>query len=100
MEDAYKESNLDYLLVKPVGIGEEVVPVGRYYLQDGKKKVYEMCRGSCIYTYEVSKGPGPVVGGNMAKLDVARFMVDEAVHSTLIRQEQVVGAKPGTPMSG
>mmetsp|Transcript_25153 Transcript_25153/g.54210 ORF Transcript_25153/g.54210 Transcript_25153/m.54210 type:complete len:266 (+) Transcript_25153:51-848(+) len=83
MEDAYIESSLDYLLVRPVGIGEEVVPTGQYYLQQSEKdKVHDM------------------VGGNMAKLDAARFMVDEAVTPTLHMTSQVVGAKPGTPMSG
>ena len=41
-----------------------------------------------------------IVGGNMAKMDVARFMVDEAVNPTLHKTSQVVGAKPGTPMTG
>lgn len=92
MEDAYTESSLDYLLVRPVGIGEEVVPKGRYYLQEaGKKKVRDEYGG------EVIDG---IVGGNMAKLDVARFMVDEAVNPTLHKTSKTVGAKPGTPMSG
>jgi len=93
MEDAYTGSSLDYLLVKPVGIGEEVVPSGRYYLQEpGKKKVHDVASGTVI--------EGDVVGGNMAKMDVARFMVDEACNPTLHRSSQVVGAKPGTPMTG
>lgn len=93
MEAAYTESDLDYLLVKPVGIGEEVLPVGRYYLQEaGKKKVYDVESGATI--------DDEIVGGNMAKMDTARFMVDEAVKPTLHKKSQVVGAKPGTPMSG
>lgn len=79
MEDAYIQSSLDYLFVKPVGIGEEIVPTGMYYLQEpGNKK--------------------DMVGGNMGKLDAARFMIDEAVNPTLHRCSQTVGAKPGTPM--
>jgi len=78
-ESKVSTSKLDYLLVRPVGIGEEAVPVGKYFLQEaGNKK--------------------EVVGGNMAKMDCARFMVDEAVHPTLHRTSQVVGAEPGTPM--
>lgn len=93
MENAYSESNLDFLLVKPVGIGEEVVPVGHYYLQEaGKKKVHDVASDTVM--------DDEVVGGNMAKMDVARFMVDEAVNPTLHKKSQVVGAKPGTPMSG
>ena len=59
--------------------GEDVVPVGKYYLQEpGNKNV--------------------VVGGNMAKMDVARFMVDQAVNPTFHRTSKTVGAEPGTPM--
>eukprot|EP01083_Nonionella_stella_P032086 87806_1 len=90
MENAYSQSSLDYLLVKPVGIGEDVVPVGRYYLQEyGKKKARDVANGEII---------DDIVGGNMAKMDVARFMVDEAVNPTLHKTSQTVGAKPGTPM--
>lgn len=93
MERAYTESNLDYLLVRPVGIGEVVEPVGRYYLQEsGKRQVRD------VFDDKVMEDE--IVGGNMAKMDVARFMVKEAVEPTLHRQSQTVGAKPGTPMSG
>lgn len=77
MESLYKQSSLDYLLVRPVGIGEDVVPVGEYFLQE--------------YGEEA-------VGGNMAKLDVARFMVDEALSPSLHKTSKVVGSKPGSPM--
>jgi len=76
-ERAYQASSLDYLIVRPVGIGEEVEPCGKYYLQ------------------EVGED---VVGGNMAKIDAARFMVDEAMKPSLHRCSKVVGSKPGTPM--
>lgn len=56
------ESSLDYLFVRPVGIGEEVEEAGKYYLQKPGERA---------------------VGGNMAKIDVARFMVDEAVKPSL-----------------
>ncbi|KAL7514618.1 hypothetical protein ACHAXN_011960 [Cyclotella atomus] len=77
MEKMYRSSSLDYLIVKPVGIGEEKVPVGEYYLQEAN---------------------GEAVGGNMAKLDVARFMVDQAVNPSFHRTSKIVGAKPGSPM--
>jgi nucleoside-diphosphate-sugar epimerase len=77
MEEAYLKTSLDYLFVRPVGIGEETVPVGKYFLQDpGNKK--------------------EVVGGDMAKIDVARFMLDQAVNPTFHRTSKTVGAKPGT----
>ena len=79
MEKLFYDSSLDYLIVKPVGIGEDVVPTGKYFLQE----------------------PGEeAVGGNMAKMDVARFMVDEAIQPTIVRGSKVVGSAPGTPMSG
>lgn len=93
MEKAYTESSLDYLFVKPVGIGEEVEPAGRYYLQEsGKRQVRD------VFDNKVMEDE--IVGGNMAKMDAARFIVEEAVQPTLHRQSQTVGAKPGTPMSG
>ena len=74
MERAYKatkEDEIDYLFVRPVGIGEEVVPVGKWVLQKEKYK--------------------DDVGFNMAKLDVARFMVEEAIKPTLHRKAVVIG---------
>ena len=82
---------MDYLFVRPVGIEETKIPVGRYYLQvHGEKKSIDVSADN-----EVIEG---IVGGNMAKLDVARFMVDEVLRPTLHRTSQVVGSKPGTPM--
>ncbi|KAK1743926.1 SDR family oxidoreductase [Skeletonema marinoi] len=79
MEKLFNESSLDYLIVKPVGIGEDVVPAGKYFQQEPGKEA---------------------VGGNMAKMDVARFMVDEAIQPTTVKGSKVVGSAPGTPMSG
>mmetsp|Transcript_28658 Transcript_28658/g.40954 ORF Transcript_28658/g.40954 Transcript_28658/m.40954 type:complete len:275 (-) Transcript_28658:1297-2121(-) len=77
MENLFCESSLDYLIVKPVGIGEDVVPAGKYFVQE----------------------PGEeAVGGAMAKMDVARFMVDEAIQPTIVRGSKVVGSAPGTPL--
>lgn len=81
MEDSYTGSELDYLIVRPVGIGEDVEESGKYYLQESG-----------------SKNKDGMVGGNMAKMDVSRFMVDEALKPTLHRCSKTVGAKPGTPM--
>ncbi|CAB9499692.1 Demethylmenaquinone methyltransferase [Seminavis robusta] len=36
MEKLYHASDLDYLLIRPTGLGEEVVPVGEYFTQDKK----------------------------------------------------------------
>lgn len=74
MERAYKatkEEEIDFLLVRPVGIGEDIVPVGKWALQQEKYK--------------------DDVGFNMAKLDVARFMVEEALRPTLHRTAVVIG---------
>ena len=77
MERLYEASSLDYLIVRPVGIGEDKVPVGQYYLQEPNEDA---------------------VGGNMAKMDVAKFMVDQAINASLHRTSKVVGSKPGSPM--
>jgi nucleoside-diphosphate-sugar epimerase len=74
MERAYRVSDLDYLLVRPVGIGEDVVPVGEWYLQKEKHK--------------------DVLFLNMAKFDLARYMVEEAVNPRKHKEAVVVGAKP------
>lgn len=77
MEKLYQTSSLDYLIVRPVGISEDKVPVGEYYLQEDGEEA---------------------VGGNMAKMDASRFMVAQAVNPTIHRTSKVVGAKPGSPM--
>jgi len=74
MERAYRNSTLDFLLVRPVGISEDVKPVGRWFLQKEKGK--------------------DAVGFNMAKMDVARFMVDEALHPLHHKTGVVIGAEP------
>lgn len=74
MERAYKatkEEEIDYLFVRPVGIGEEMEPVGKWVLQKEK------------YKHDI--------GFNMAKPDVARFMVEEAINPTLHRKAVVIG---------
>ena len=66
------EDTIDYLLVRPVGLGDEVEPVGTWQLQ--KQKGVD------------------TVGGDMAKLDCARFMVQEALEATLHRTAVVIGS--------
>lgn len=71
-----KPEVLDYLLVRPVGLGEEVVPEGTYFVQKQKHT--------------------DVVGYNMAKMDCARLFVDQAVSSStgMHRTAVVVGSNP------
>ena len=80
MEQAYRDAasspgDIDYLLIRPTGLGEEVVPVGKAYAQD-KKGVN-------------------VVGLELAKMDCARYMVQEALHPTR-SGGVVVGSEPTT----
>lgn len=86
MEVAYKEYNqrqaeggnddkkIDYLFVRPTGIGEEVVPEGKWWIQEEKYK--------------------GAVGMNMAKMDVARYMVEEALNPTKHERGIVIGNEP------
>jgi len=71
MEVAYKESELDYLFIRPVGIGEDVLPEGKWVIQQEKHK--------------------DTVGMNMAKMDVARYMVQEALSPTKHKTAVVIG---------
>lgn len=72
MEDAYRASDLDYLLVRPVGIGEDQLPQGKWKLQKEKHKDKDM-------------------GIDMAKLDVARYMMQEALEPTRHKDAVVIG---------
>lgn len=73
MERAYRNSKLDFLLVRPVGISQDVKPVGRWVLQKEKGK--------------------DTVGFNMAKMDVARFMIEEALNPSRHKTGVVIGAE-------
>jgi len=77
MERAYRGSDLDYLLVRPVGLGEDVLPAGLWRLQQAK---YD---DTSLFI-------------NIAKLDVARFMVREAIRPTRIKCAVTIGAEPPT----
>lgn len=76
MEVAYKESSkdLDYLFVRPVGIGEEVVPKNTWSVQSEKGN--------------------DALGISVAKMDVARYMVHEAVTPTRHKTGVVIGGEP------
>jgi len=73
-EVEYEDSDLDYLLIRPVGLGEKVVPVNEWFIQ--KKKFKD------------------TLGINMAKLDCARYMVEEAINPTRHHTAVVIGADP------
>jgi NAD(P)H-binding len=81
MEQEYQnksKADLDYLLVRPYGLGEDVVPMNKWWIQ---KKKHE-----------------DVVGINLAKLDCARFMVQEALVPTLHEKAVVIGGDPDEPV--
>eukprot|EP00521_Asterionellopsis_glacialis_P006549 CAMPEP_0195282382 /NCGR_PEP_ID=MMETSP0707-20130614/1278_1 /TAXON_ID=33640 /ORGANISM="Asterionellopsis glacialis, Strain CCMP134" /LENGTH=271 /DNA_ID=CAMNT_0040341347 /DNA_START=27 /DNA_END=842 /DNA_ORIENTATION=- len=77
--DNSSDDSLNYVIVRPVGLGEKVVPKGEYFLQ--KKK------------YEDALGP------NMAKMDVGRFLVEQAVAPTISQKAVVIGADPAEAYS-
>jgi hypothetical protein len=68
---AAPSSSLDYLLVRPVGITEHIVPQSRWQIQKQKHR--------------------DKLGIEMAKLDVARFMVLQCLQPTLHRAAIVIG---------
>jgi nucleoside-diphosphate-sugar epimerase len=77
MEEIFSQSDsndLDYLLVRPMGLSEEQVPINEWYTQE-KKGV-------------------DVLGLDFAKMDCARYMVQEALHPTRSRTSILVGPKP------
>ena len=75
MERAYRATTeMEYLLVRPVGIGEEVVPCNKWLIQD--------------------TDDFPMEQYNMAKLDVARYLVEEALVPTQSKKAVFIGAAP------
>ena len=67
-----EDSKIDYLLVRPVGLGEDRPPVNEWVVQKEK--------------YKDKLGP------DMSKLDCARFCLKEAVEPTYHCQAVVVGS--------
>jgi hypothetical protein len=64
----------DFLIVRTVATGEKTIPEGRYHVQNKKYS--------------------DIVGITIAKMDIAQFMVQEAIAPTLTRQAVVVGGHP------
>lgn len=73
IKEAEENDALDYLFVRCVGIGPGAVPVNDWVIQKEKYK--------------------ELVGYNVAKLDVARFCVQEAMHPTYSRRGVVIASK-------
>lgn len=73
-EKVYRESDLDYLLIRPMGLAEDLAPSNERFVQKKKHK--------------------DVVGTNIAKMDCGRFMVEEALNPTRHRTAVVVGGDP------
>jgi NAD(P)H-binding len=79
-EEAYADSPsaIDYLIVRPVGLGEDIAPVGKWWVQKEKYKDTSFHFDS-------------------AKLDCARFMIEEVLKPTRHRTAVVLGAPlPGS----
>ena len=75
-ENTLMTSSLDYLIIRPVGLGEEEKPKGEWFVQKEKHK--------------------DKLGFNMSKLDCARFAVTEVLNPTYHRRAVVVGNDPKT----
>jgi len=67
-------SGLNYVICRPMGLGEGVPPVGKYWVQ--KKK----------FDY--------VLGPNVAKMDIGRFLANEAIEPTYEKVAVAVGGDP------
>ena len=72
-EKALQQSKLDYLLVRPVGLGEERQPQEVFFIQKEKGK--------------------DKVGPNMSKMDCANFVVKEALHPSYHKTGVVIGSE-------
>ena len=72
IESAYRKSGLDYLLIRPCGLSEDAVPENQWKLQTEKYKDTD-------------------IDIEVAKLDVARFMVQEALEPTRHEDAVVIG---------
>jgi hypothetical protein len=73
-ENKANSSGVNFLAVRPVGLGEEVQPAGKCFVQNKKFE--------------------DVLGPNMAKADVGNFMVNEALQPTFDRKAVTIGADP------
>lgn len=73
-ENIYKDSDVDYLLVRPMGLAEDKVPNGEWFIQKEKHK--------------------DVIGTQIAKMDVGSFLVEEALNPSRHGTAVVVGSDP------
>jgi len=73
-ENSVSRSNLNFVVVRAVGLGEKVSPAGECFVQ--RKKFDD------------------VVGADVAKTDVGRFLLAEAIEPTIERQAIVLGSRP------
>jgi hypothetical protein len=80
MERLYQSSPdyIDYLFIRPVGLSEDVQPINQWVIQTQKYK--------------------HPLGIEMSKLDVARYMVEEALQPTRHRDAVVIGSDPNVPV--
>jgi hypothetical protein len=76
----HDSTDIDYVIVRPVGLGEKVPPSGLYYVQ---KKKFE-----------------DVVGANMAKSDVGKFMLDQVLQPSIHNSAIVLGSDPKDAYKG
>eukprot|EP00568_Trieres_chinensis_P000816 CAMPEP_0183301042 /NCGR_PEP_ID=MMETSP0160_2-20130417/7265_1 /TAXON_ID=2839 ORGANISM="Odontella Sinensis, Strain Grunow 1884" /NCGR_SAMPLE_ID=MMETSP0160_2 /ASSEMBLY_ACC=CAM_ASM_000250 /LENGTH=261 /DNA_ID=CAMNT_0025463563 /DNA_START=17 /DNA_END=802 /DNA_ORIENTATION=+ len=73
-EEEARDSGVNYVITRPVGLGEDVVPTGEYFLQ---KKKFE-----------------DVLGCSIAKMDVGKFLLDQVLEPTISKRAVVIGADP------
>jgi hypothetical protein len=75
VEEAFCSSkDIDYFIIRPLGLGEECVPQNTWRVQKEKYK-------------------DPDLDIGLAKMDCARFMVEEAVNPTRHKTADVVGGQ-------
>jgi hypothetical protein len=76
----HDSTDIDYVIIRPVGLGEKVPPTGLYYVQTKKFE--------------------DVVGANMAKSDVGKFMLDEVLQPSIHNRAIVLGSDPKDAYKG
>jgi len=79
-EALVRDSGLDYLLVKPVGLTPELAPSNTWK----------------VLTSDASSEAGQPLDFSIAKADVAAFMLQEALHPTLHRACATLGSPPSS----
>jgi hypothetical protein len=74
-QGAQTNKEFDFLIVRSVILDETTIPVGGWYIQVAKHKDHPPCL-------------------DLAKMDCARFMVEEAIFPSIRRRAVVVGGVP------